>query len=298
MPRNVEWLHHGAVSGSDANNSTIADPGTEVHEKIRRTRKAERARRRRALCDVHARLHREAQLAASGILLAVAQKRIVAQIEAIGPLPRNVERLHHGAVSGIDSFREVSRIVVVGRQAPSPSAVQACAEALTGAACTRLPARQWYQRIDAVHELTDGRLVATERDGHPDSIAEAFRRRITVLELQQIIGRGRGLWRTADNPLHVLVLTDVPLDMPVEELTTDAAERPSFEDRQIAVGAIAFECAAHAAKAFPEMWKDADRARSARRQHGRGQPAGTIAVAIPDCPAKVRRRGGLSRRRA
>jgi hypothetical protein len=26
----------------------------------------------------------------------------------------------------------------------------------------------------------------------------AFRRRITVLELQQIIGRGRGLWRTAD----------------------------------------------------------------------------------------------------
>ena len=81
-----------------------------MHEKIRRTRK-ERARRRRALCDVHARLHREAQLAASGILLAVAQKRIVAQIEAIGPLPRNVEWLHHGAVSGIDSFREVSRIV-------------------------------------------------------------------------------------------------------------------------------------------------------------------------------------------
>jgi hypothetical protein len=32
----------------------------------------------------------------------------------------------------------------------------------------------------------------------------------------------------------VLVLTDVPLDMPAEELTTDAAERPSFEDRQIA----------------------------------------------------------------
>ena len=54
-----------------------------------------------------------------------------------------------------------SRIVVVGRQVPPPSAVQACAEALTGAACTRLAARQWYQRIDAVHELTDGRLVAT-----------------------------------------------------------------------------------------------------------------------------------------
>ena len=49
-------------------------------------------------------------------------------------------------------------------------------------------------------------------------------------------------------------------------LNPDAAERPSFEDRQIAVGAMAFECAVHAAKAFPEMWKDADRAQYARRQ--------------------------------
>ena len=128
-----------------------------------------------------------------------------------------------------------------------------------------------------MHELTDGRLVATERDHHPDTIAEAFRRRITVLELQQIIGRGRGLWRNADNPLHVLVLTDVPLEMPVEELTTDAAERPSFEDRQVAAGAIAFEVRGTAAKAYPEIWKDADRAQYARRQHGRGQPAGTVA---------------------
>jgi hypothetical protein len=62
--------------------------------------------------------------------------------EAIGLLPRNVEWLPHGAVSGIDSFREVSRIVVVGRQAPAPAAVEACAEALTSAACTRLPSRQ------------------------------------------------------------------------------------------------------------------------------------------------------------
>ena len=79
------------LSSLHASDPAIADPGPEGEEKIRRTRKAERARRRRALCDVHARLHREARLAAPGILLAVAQKRIIAQIEAIGPLPRNVE---------------------------------------------------------------------------------------------------------------------------------------------------------------------------------------------------------------
>ena len=144
--------------------------------------------------------------------------------------------------------------------------------------CTSLPTAGW------------SRLSATVIPASPR------RRRITVLELQQIIGRGRGLWRTADNPLHVLVLTDVALDMPVEELTTDAAERPSFEDRQIAVGAIAFECAAHAAKAFPEC---------GRMPTGHSMRADSTAEASPPepshgntgLPAKVRDRGGSTRRR-
>jgi hypothetical protein len=91
----------------------------------------------------------------------------VHRVEAIGPLPRNVEWLHHGAVFGRDGFREVSRIVVVGRPAPSPSAVQACAEALTGAACTRLPARQWYQRI-APRRSSTGCFGVSRNTQHDD----------------------------------------------------------------------------------------------------------------------------------
>jgi hypothetical protein len=266
------------LSSLDANDPAIADNhNPKADAKIRRRLTSERGRRRRALRDIHAILHGEASLAAPGRLLAVAQKRIVAQIEAIGPLPRNLDLMHHGAVSGDDRFRNAARIVVIGRQAPAPAAVEACAEALTGAACTRLPAGHWYQRIDAVHELADGRFVAAERDHHPDAIAEAFRRRVTALELQQIIGRGRGIWRTAASPLHILVLTDVPLDLPVDELITDAAVRPSFEDRQIAASGIASQCAAHAAKAHPELWPNADRAQYARRVYGSRQPAGTVA---------------------
>ena len=96
LPCRLSLSRSDRLSSLHASDPAIADSGPEGEEKIRRTRKAERARRRRALCDVHARLHREARLAASGILLAVAQKRIVAQIEAIGPLPRNVEWLHQG----------------------------------------------------------------------------------------------------------------------------------------------------------------------------------------------------------
>jgi hypothetical protein len=262
----------------DAADPKIADPGAGAPNKLRQARKAQRLRRRRALRDVHAKLHRQARIAAPRTLLAVAPKRIVEQITAIGPLPRNVEWLHHGAVSGIDRYRDVRRIVVIGRLAPAPAAVEASREALTGECGTKLPAGQWYQRTDAVHELADGQLIAAERDLHPDPITEMLRRSVTVFDLQQVIGRGRGLWRDADNPLDVLVLTDVPLEMPLQELTTDAAEQVGFEDRQMAaLAGIASQCAAHAAKAHPELWANAARAQYARRVLGSCQPAATVA---------------------
>jgi hypothetical protein len=265
-----------SLSMLDADDLKIADD-PHASPRIRRWRKAERNRRRRNLRDVHAKLHQQARLAAPGVLLAVAQKRIVDQLQASGSLPSNVEWLHHGAVSGKDDYRTCSRIVLIGRQAPAPAAMEAAAEALTGIACTKLPAGEWYQRADALHELADGRLVATEADLHPDRIAELFRRRSMVQEPQQIIGRGRGMWRDAGTPLHVLVLTDVPLDLPTEVLAVDAAERASFEDKQIAAGGIAFECAAHASRVYPELWWNEERAQYARRLYARGQPAGTIA---------------------
>ena len=74
-----------------------------------------------------------------------------------------------------------------------------------------------------------------------------------------------------------LVLTDVPLDLPVDELITDDAVRPSFEDRQIAASGIASSAPPHAAKAHPELWANADRAQYVRRVYGSRQPAGTVA---------------------
>jgi hypothetical protein len=128
-----------------------------------------------------------------------------------------------------------------------------------------------------VHELADGRFVSTEHDCHPDVIAEAFRQRITTLELQQVIGCGGGIWREGSDALHVLVLTDEPLGLPIAALTTDGAERVGFEDRQIAAGGVSFECGVHASIGYPEIWPNAERAQYARRVHGGGHPAGTIA---------------------
>jgi hypothetical protein len=273
------------LSTLDADDPRIADPGDGAPVKLRNDRGRERRRRMRALRDVRARLHTEARLAAPRKLLAVAQLRVITQIERLGPLPANMVWMHHGAVTGLDRFalerdapedEKLGRIVVIGRASPAPAAVEALREALTGEAAETLPAGSWYQRVDATHEMADGRLVTAERDHHPDPIAELFRQRITVLELLQIIGRGRGIRRGADDPLPVLVLTDVPLGIPVHNLEIASAETPTFEERQIAEGGVSTNNATHAARLYPELWRNEAIARYAQREHGGGRPAGTV----------------------
>jgi hypothetical protein len=55
---------------------------------------------------------------------------------------------------------------------------------------------------------------------HPDPLVEAVRFAICEGELVQAVGRGRGVRRTADTRLEVLILTDVPIPIPVDTLTT------------------------------------------------------------------------------
>ena len=53
---------------------------------------------------------------------------------------------------------------------------------------------------------------------HADPTAEAIRWSICEAELIQAMGRGRGVNRTAENPLQIDLLTDVVLPVTVDEL--------------------------------------------------------------------------------
>jgi putative DNA primase/helicase len=82
-------------------------------------------------------------------------------------------------------------------------------------------------------------------------------------EVLQIIGRGRGVNRTAANPLDVWVLTDVVLPIPVEPIR-NADLAPSVDDLMLAEGGIAFSNSADAARAYcPAIWPTAKAAKHA-----------------------------------
>ncbi len=223
----------------------------------------------RNMRDLHATIATIGRAHAPGRVLAVAQKDVEAALPGIGRLPPNIVTAHHNNVAGRDVWRAVTGLIVVGRTAPSPAAVERIAEALTGCAVT--PLGGWYERTVTGREMADGEVMEAEADRHPDPTAEAIRWHVCEAELIQIIGRGRGVNRTAADPLDVLVLTDVPLPLPVNGTLALADLAPSPTELMLAAGGVAFENPTDAAAAYPTIWENREAAKKALdRSAGRG----------------------------
>jgi putative DNA primase/helicase len=196
--------------------------------------------------------------ARGGRSLVVAQKSVEEYWLTCGPIPQGLELAHHNNVAGRDEWGPgpgrdgVRSLVVVGRTLPRPRDVERIAEALTGAAVTARASR--YDRVDTAIVLADGTAATTEADRHPDPLAEAIRWEICEGEIVQIIGRGRGVNRTAKNPLEVLILTDRPLPLPVDEAVSWESLAPSPTDLMLAQAGVALESPSDAALCFANLW--------------------------------------------
>ena len=212
----------------------------------------EAQRRLNRLCDLRAMLVRESRHWAPGRVLAVVQKDVEHALLELGGLPGNVCLAHHNNVAGRDEWKDVACLVVVGRTLPSPAGVERIAEALTGVAVPALEG--WYERADAVREMVDGSTVQADADRHPHPIAEMIRWQIAEGQVVQILGRPRGVRRTAANPVHILALTDVPLPMPVAGLLDAADLTPGPADHMMAAGGVVLGNARHAWTAYPSLW--------------------------------------------
>lgn len=97
---------------------------------------------------------------------------------------------------------------------------------------------------------------------HADPKAETLRAAICDDELIQVIGRGRGLNRTAENPLEVHVLADAALPLVYDGLTSWDVERPDVF-QQMLLGGVAVDSPADAAALHPELFANPNEAKLA-----------------------------------
>lgn len=208
-----------------------------------------RAAVRRALLEEYIRLERQP-------MLVVAQKEFADWLRTDGKLPEGMAVEHYGAIAGLDQYKAARGIVCVGRQQPKPWNVESTAGALTGlypetVAVPRADGKSklpWFNKVQRGIRMGDGSGRAVMVDEHPDPLCEAIRRGVCEDQIVQAIGRGRGVWRTAQTPLDVLILADVCLDLTVAAV--DPWQEPA-EDVEMAVEGMVLTSAADRAKAYP-----------------------------------------------
>jgi hypothetical protein len=134
-------------------------------------------------------------------------------------MPDRLHLAHHGAITGLDRFRDVERALVAGRPAMNRIAGERLAEVVKGGAIEAVAegeAARWPTTGGGIR-LADGAGAAVRQPRHPDSLVEALRWSITEGAILQAIGRARGVQRK--RPAHVLLLAEFALPLTVEEVT-------------------------------------------------------------------------------
>jgi hypothetical protein len=97
---------------------------------------------------------------------------------------------------------------------------------------------------------------------HENPAAEILRADICDDEVMQALGRGRGINRTADNPVEVHLMADVVLPLGYDRVVAWEMVCPDIVQRMLLAG-IAVDSPADAARLHPTMFKNASQAEKA-----------------------------------
>jgi putative DNA primase/helicase len=200
-----------------------------------------------------------------GKVLVICQQGLEAALMG-GQLLSNVTIRHYNDIAGENAWSDVAQVIVIGRTEPGVQTVERTARVLFGAEITEvLPddtGQIRYPQIIRGIRMRDGTGRRVEGHEHPDPRAEAVRWAICEAGLVQAIGRGRGVNRTASNPLQIDILTKIVLPIEVDEVTTWERIQPGFAQIMRARGAVPLGYSDMAA-AYPDLFDSRDAAKMA-----------------------------------
>lgn len=237
------------ITGGFGKSALIGDPRAKPEENQRRTRNLQ-------ACVDH--VAWEARQVAPGRLLVVTYKDCEAAFRTIP----GVETAHFNAIAGLDVWRDIALLVVVGRPLPSDRDVAWLCGALYG----RWPACG-FRAVRRGVRMRDGSIRGVSVIAHEDDAAETVRAAICDDEMIQAIGRGRGVNRGPDDPLEVQVLADVALPLIHDALAPWEMVRPDIMQRMLLAG-IAVSSPTDATALHPALFENAEQAKKQFERSG------------------------------
>ena len=156
---------------------------------------------------------------------------------------------HFNNFAGVDDHGDVDSLFVIGRPLPDVRELRQQALALTGR-----PIMLEGGRLETRGaRLADGTGAAVNVRAYDDPDLESLRVAITEAEVVQAIGRGRGVNRSADNPLRVFLMADVVVPVTLHRLTRWEDARPTDLHRMLARG-VFYWSPADAHRAYSDIF--------------------------------------------
>jgi hypothetical protein len=204
-----------------------------------------------------------------GSAVVICQQQVEEWLE--DKVPDAIEVAHFNAIAGLDVYRDVRLLILVGRVQPGPEAVEALAATLSGSMPVSVSPGPngftWYRRVRRGIRLRDGSGIAVIGDQHPDAFVESVRQMICEAELVQALGRARAVNRSAQTPLDVDLLFDTVLPMAVDEVANWT--EPSLLIETAAEG-VMLESPVDLVRVWPSIWRNI---KAANRSLAKGVPA-------------------------
>ncbi len=237
-------MHLTAVQGSFGKSTLVEDPKASPEENRRRCNRLQE-------CVDHVRW--EAARVAPGRVLVVTYKQIES---AFAGIP-GVVTGHFKAIAGLDTFKDVALLIVIGRPLPGEDDIAN----LTSAYLGHVP-MGGYHKVRRGLLMRDGSRRTISAIEHEDPDAEVLRLAVCADEVIQAIGRGRGVNRTTANPLEVQVLADEALPMVHDRVVAWDVMVPDIFQRMLLAG-CAVDSAADAAALHPGLFQNVEQAKKA-----------------------------------
>jgi hypothetical protein len=188
-------------------------------------------------------------------VLIVCQLDVELALNVVVDIPR-LDIAHFNDIAGSNKWSGVAKLIILGRTLPSPEVIEQLASVICGKPVSSITgaANNWFKFPVPIHK-NDGSTEYVMAPRHPDPIAEAVRWSICEGQLLQTEGRGRAVNRTADNPLDVDILTNIPLPITVDETTTWDEILPSPIEVMAARGIVGLDWPTVAA-VLPDVFKN------------------------------------------
>ena len=205
--------------------------------------------------------------------LVVTYKDIEADFHQI----EGIEVAHFNAIEGIDRWRDVDVVVIIGRPLPRPKDIERMAAALTGkpvVAGNMIERGRAIRLKSGAEHVLKGRVYETPE-------AELVRQAVAETAVVQAVGRARGVNRTEGNPVEAfLILHDTTTPLPVDAVAEFTSIEPNAVDEMISRGLVP-QYGADAAKLYPDLFPTAAAARQAFSRAHLDVERGVISVTSP-----------------